>query len=111
MAEALPKTRDARVATILKAGLDDRRVVVEEVGLGGRLVIGPTMPPPQRVCDFALEGLLTLWDATPDDAYGEVLRARGIEDPVEPKEAMKIRDAMIVDVKRRLEEYEKKAGR
>jgi len=110
MVEELRQTRDARVVSLLALGLDDTRKLIKDEqlrssGFGGR-------PPPQRVCDVALEQLLTVLDGTPDDAYAETPlgnRNGVVPKAATPAEAITVRDQLIAKLKTRLAERAKPA--
>jgi len=92
----LALTGDRRLVEQLRSALDDGRVHCDLRLLnrtpGMRL-------PPTRICDSALEALLILLDGSPDAAYARAgWDKRGPDPPY-----LKVRDQMIVDLKKRLE--------
>jgi hypothetical protein len=108
MADELRQTRDARVIPLLALGLDDRRKLLKDEELARSSGFGQRSRP-QRVCDVALDHLLTVLDGSAEDGYAQSAFGanRGLPKAVTPAEAAEIRDTMITALKTRLAERAK----
>jgi hypothetical protein len=99
--KTLGETRDRELLPMLTPLLDDKTPLYANPdathSADGRIF-------PSRVCDTALEAILTILDGTPDLAYGEAGGVILFEIPVAQRDdaMLKIRDKVIVKVKERL---------
>jgi hypothetical protein len=93
----LALTGDKGAVADLKPALDDTRNYAK---LEHMAFIPGMRSPPTRVCDAALDAILTILDGGPDDAY----RKAGLIGVRDSAAAAKIRDEMIAELKKRLSE-------
>jgi hypothetical protein len=87
-------TGDRAAVESLRPALDDRRLVVSP----GQNAVPPLTPPARRVCDRALQAILTLLDGSPDEAYRKAQSGRPAGE-----DATLLHDRMIADLRRRLD--------
>jgi len=94
----LARTRDRALVPIFAAHLDDRTKVVDP-RTGSALRLGPL--PPMRVCDAALEAIMTVLD---DDfaAYRRRFNTGLVSIDEQEKDCDAVRDQAIVELKSRL---------
>ncbi len=102
----LAMTGDQTLVAALRPALDDRRAFRKGSDV---LSATPMRPPTLRVCDCALDAILTLLDGGTDEAY----RKAGVtfafrRDKDEDAKAAAARDKMIDALKRRLADADKK---
>ncbi len=105
-AHELGLTGDRSVIASLRPALDDRRAFRK----AGDFAFLPVPPHPLRVCDCALDAILTLLDGGPHEAYRKAGgHALGVFSGKDADAAIAaVRDKMIDDLKRRLADAEKK---
>lgn len=99
-------TGDRSAIALLRPALDDRRAFRKASDFASL----PGTPPPLRVCDCALDAILTLLDGGPHEAYRKAGgKMPGVFPDGDTDAALvAVRDKMIDDLKRRLADAEKK---